>query len=276
VSILSAEDDPEDILVPRLRAGGAKLELVRILPAALKTSNGMQPITFPAHVSLLDESIRTDGTVALFIDPLTAFLSERVDSHNDASARRVLAELAALAQRTHCAIISIRHLNKLGGIDRALYRAGGSIAFVAAARTSFLLAFDPGDKMPESERRRVLACIKSNIGPKPQSRAFRLVAEAGEVTHVEWLSEASLLSADDLLRRPRERKPEALQEAITFLENSLADGARPSTEIEGRAHKLGISEATLRRAKRILGVQSRKKGFAGIWHLEITTKETAN
>ena len=50
--------------------------------------------------------------------------------------RGVLAPLAALAERTGVAIEGVMHLGK-GAQRPALYRALGSVAFVAAARTSW-------------------------------------------------------------------------------------------------------------------------------------------
>jgi putative DNA primase/helicase len=55
----------------------------------------------------------------------------------------------------------------------------------------------------------------------------------------------------------------ALDEAKEFLRDILADGARPSKEIRGEARDLMISEATLRRAKKALGIVNRKYEFNG-------------
>ena len=63
----------------------------------------------------------------------------------------MLSRLAALADRTGCTVLLLRHLNKAKGGD-PLYRGGGSIGIVGAARAGLLVAPDPDD--PE---RRVLA-----------------------------------------------------------------------------------------------------------------------
>jgi putative DNA primase/helicase len=274
VALLSAEDGAAETIVPRLRAAQARLELVRIVPAALGSAGRIQPVNLPAHISLLEDIIGADGTVLLVIDPVTAFLSDKTDAHNDASVRRVLAELLALAQRTNCAILLVRHLNKMGGVDKAMYRGGGSIAFSAAARLSFLIGLDPNDKASQNERRRIFAGVKNNLGPMIQSRAFRLRAEPGERAHVEWIAEPSLLTADDLLRMPREHKAAALEEAVNFLESELREGAKLSVDIERHARELKISDRTLARARKIAGVRPQNKGFAGDWFLEIPNEIT--
>ena len=51
----------------------------------------------------------------------------------------------------------IRHLNKSGG-GHAMYRGGGSIGIIGAARSAFLIARDPDD---ETGARRIFAVTKS-------------------------------------------------------------------------------------------------------------------
>jgi hypothetical protein len=276
IAFLSGEDSNHD-LKRRFVSAGANLERVRILPSVFEGANGLTPFTLPNHIRMLEEALRADNTLVLFIDPIAAFLNGKTDSHNDASSRKVLAELAALAQRTGTAICLIRHMNKMGSVDRAIYRGGGSIAFTAAARTSFLIGPDPTDQSPDIFRRRVIACVKSNLGPKPLSRSFVLRSDSeDEAAHVEWLEEPSLLTADDLLREPHQpRKAEALKQALSFLSDELAETAKPARQIESHAQALGISESTLKRARKRLCVQSEKRGFGqqGEWVWFIKSNE---
>ena len=77
--------------------------------------------------------------------------------NNDASVRRATTPLADLAQRTGCAILLIRHLNKQGDL-KAKYRGGGSIAFTGAARSVLVV-----EEHPEQPGLMVLARVKSNL-----------------------------------------------------------------------------------------------------------------
>jgi hypothetical protein len=266
VAMLSAEDDESDTIKPRLREACADLSRVRLVPSAFKTSNGMKPIVLPDCMSILEEAVLAEHSAALFIDPISAVLADKVDSHKDSSVRKVLAELAALAVRANCAIICLRHLNKMSAEENAMFRGGGSIAFVAAARIAFLVGYDPTDPAPVALRRRVTACVKNNLGPLPPARAFRLIAgESAKVAHVEWIAGPCLLTADDLVRSRRPRKTEALEEAIDFIQQELASGAKPVDEVNARARCAGISEATLRRARKITGARSEKTDMFGPW-----------
>jgi hypothetical protein len=56
------------------------------------------------------------------------------------------------------------------------------------------------------------------------------------------------------------KKKSALEEAAEFLREELAEGPVPSKELLKKAKAEGISEKTLRRAKSLLGVESKMQG----------------
>ena len=127
----------------------------------------------------------------------------------------MLSRLAAVADRTGCTVLLLRHLNKASGRD-PLYRGGGSIGIVGAARAGLLVASDPDD--PE---RRVLASVKSNLCPAPDSLAYRLV-DAGDhgVARVQWEGHTDH-TAHSLLAEPRDDDKGATTEAEQWLHDYL-------------------------------------------------------
>ncbi len=261
VIVVSAEDSP-NTLAARLEVHGADLNRIRIVPSAFDRAGELHVLTLPEHVRELERIIRADGARMLILDPLSGFVSERVDSHRDASVRRVMAVLSRLAQSTGCTIICIRHLTKQAALENALYRGSGSIAIIGAARAGFIVGYDPNDKAPEAERVRVFAHHKANLGPKTSSLAFRIRAEAGEsIARVEWVAGECSLRADDLLRAPRQhRNTDALNEAVEFLQDKLGAGPMLAKEMAALAGDLEISSATLRRAKEKIGVRASQRG----------------
>ena len=171
VLLMSAEDGLADTVRPRLDAAGADVTKVHAVDGVPVDADGtLRPPTL-ADVLALEEAIHRTGARLLVIDVVMAYLPDGTDSHKDQDIRRVLSRLAALADRTGCTVLLLRHLNKAKGGD-PLYRGGGSIGIVGAARAGLLVAPDPDD--PE---RRVLASVKSNLGPAPESLAYRLVGE---------------------------------------------------------------------------------------------------
>jgi hypothetical protein len=77
------------------------------------------------------------------------------------------------------------------------------------------------------------------------------------------------VSREEIEHSSRDAEPNALQEAIQFLNTELADGPLPSTELSVRARAAGISPATLRRARSIMTI-TRKAAMEGGWVVELT------
>ncbi|HUY18679.1 MAG TPA: DnaB-like helicase N-terminal domain-containing protein [Candidatus Binataceae bacterium] len=263
VVLISAEDSPEQTIVPRLRAADANLARVRIVgPLLEKKGAALNILSLPKHVELIEKTVSAEGAILVAIDPFNAFLGEQIDSHRDHDIRRALAPLAAMAERTGAAVIVVRHLNKSGG-ENPLYRGGGSIGITATARVTFLVANDPKDA-----GRRILACIKNNLAPVPPSRAFRLVqAEGDQVAHVEWIAGDVALSAADLLAeepKPRGPKPDKLETAKALIQGLLSDGREhPAADLDRTAKSAGISHGHLMNARSELGVVTRRQDFGG-------------
>jgi hypothetical protein len=214
VVLLGIEDGLADTVVPRLMAAGADRQRIHSIdgvPERRATGEIVRLATL-ADLGSLEAAIRQTGAKLLVVDPLTAFLPAGVDSHNDAEVRAVLAPLAALAERTGCAVLVVRHLNKQPG-GNPLYRGGGSIAIIGVARAAMLAAPDPTD--PE-KLRRVLAVSKSNLARKPPSLAYRIEDNGDGVARIEWLGETAQ-SAADLLAPVRQPSPER-QELLDLVE----------------------------------------------------------
>src|SRR5439155_26318473 len=93
--------------------------------------------SLPAEIGRVDQYVRETRARLVIIDPVMAFLDRTVMANSDANVRRALNPLAHLAEKYRCVILLVRHLNKDEG-PNALYRGGGSIAFVAACRLAWL------------------------------------------------------------------------------------------------------------------------------------------
>jgi AAA domain len=261
VVILSAEDGLADTIRPRLDAAEGDPERVLALTTKYDDSVGDQLLSLPQDMQLIAQGIEEVEADLVTIDPLVGFLGSEIDSHRDQDVRRVLAALATLAQWTGAAVVAIRHLNKnVGG--NALYRGGGSIGFIAAARSGLLVAKDP-----EDEARRVLALQKSNLARPAPSLAFSLEEAQNGAVVVNWLGE-SLLGAGQLLAANYGGGNHAkADEAKMFLAETLKGGPAPARQVVEEGEGAGYSKRTLERAKADLGVESIKRGNEWFWSL---------
>jgi predicted ATP-dependent serine protease len=115
VLVITGEDDWRSVVKPRLLAHGADLD--RVHRVTVIDDAGESLLTLPDDVGMLEqqvERLRAAGRVVgmLVIDPIGAFISGAIDTHRDASVRRALAPLAAMADRLDLAVVVVGHLTK--------------------------------------------------------------------------------------------------------------------------------------------------------------------
>jgi hypothetical protein len=244
--VLNGEDGDEDTIRPRLQALGADLGRV-FIPCR---HGDEESLCFPTHVKVLEEALRRTAARLVVIDPLPAFLDSRVNTNNDFSVRWALAPLLRLAQRYACVVLMVRHLNKLLHA-RAAYRGAGSVGFLAACRSGWLIARDP-----EQPERCVFAQVKNNLAPPQPSLAYTLTHEGLQLPTVHWLGPADWTAESLLAARVGAAPATELDRARDFLADFLAEGARTSRDVWAAAREEKLSARTIERAKKELEVRS--------------------
>ena len=255
VIILSAEDGLADTIKPRLDAAGADTSrIVSLATISVEGEDGRHErlLSVPEDIPLIEHEIERIGAKLVIVDPLMAFLSAEINSHKDQDVRRALAPFAAMADRARVAVHVVRHLSK-GDSKSPIYRGGGSIGIIGAARMGSLVAKDPQD-----DNRRVMAPTKNNLAVQPKSLLYRLEEADNGAVRVVWAGESEL-SAGDLLQTSNGAEAEGRTEAEYFLSSLLADGPVPSATVLEDAKAAGITESTLRRAKKNLGITPRRE-----------------
>ena len=266
VVLVSAEDGAGDTIRPRLDAAGADVTRVHLLTDVDdlddEGTRRRRPWTMPRDIDMLGALVVSVGARLVIIDPMNAVLSTKVDAYRDQDVRVALAPLARVAQETGAAIVLVRHLTKGGG-SNALYRGGGSIGIIGAARSGLLVAPDPND---EAGARRVLAVTKANLATQATSLAYELVpAEEHGCARVRWLGESSHTSSSLLVPPPSEEERTAADEAVEFLRDALASGPVAAKQLISDARDAGHSKRTIDRAKKEIGAQSMKSGIDTGW-----------
>lgn len=283
VLIISAEDDIKDTLKPRLAAAGARQNRIGYLPLQRDKDGNLVPLTIPEDLSRIRRAIKSlqakTGGLAVklvIIDPIAAYLSEKINSNNDAQVRRAMAPLADLAEEMRVAVVLVRHLNKDGSL-RALYRGGGSIGFTASARSVIVVA-----PHPEQEEVYVLARVKLNLGRAISPVTYRIVEDSKyDVPRIEWgeqirMDVETLMHGEDARRDAPARK-----EAERFLNEVLRDGPVNARKVKKAASDAGVSLKSLRSAKKSLHVKSAAIRDEGgeikewEWRLPVYVKEGA-
>jgi AAA domain len=272
VVIVCAEDDLADTIVPRLLAHSADLSYIASVPLERDEHAHVRPLTLPEHQDRLELAIRQVDAKLLVIDPVTAYLSETINTNNDASVRRATTPLTDLAQRTGTAILLVRHLNKSGEL-KAKYRGGGSIAFTGAARAVLVV-----EEHPERPGLLVLARVKNNLAKTIPGIGYRIASDdLYECPVIAWQGVVHI-DADTLLRgHDSRRDAEAREEAEELLRDLLCDGPVPVADAKKLLTEAGISDSTIQRAKnrlRIVSVRERdEQGKTTGWTWQLPTDD---
>ena len=242
----TAEDGLGDTIKPRLLAAGADCSRVLVI------DDREQPLTM-LDVRLEEAIMQTKARMVV-LDPIQGFLGTDVDMHRANEIRPLMKGMAVLAEKYHCAIILIGHMNKNSN-GKSSYRGLGSIDFQAAARSVLIVG-----RLKDEPETRVMCHVKSSLAPEGKSVAFRLDKETG----FQWIGEYDI-SADDLLSGDARGQKSRI--AKEFLLDILADGGMAQKKIEEEASKQGIKKKTLRNAKQELEIDSVKRGNQWFWIL---------
>jgi hypothetical protein len=239
--VFNGEDDGEDTIRPRLQALGADID--RVFVEQLDADDGSGPLRLPMDLKRLDDALKQTEARLLVIDPIMAFLDPKILAGNDQSVRQALYPLARIAHLHTCAVLLVRHLNKRGE-SRSMYRGGGSIAFLGACRSGWLIARDPREP-----GQCVLAQVKNNLAASQPSLAYRVQLREDGPPLLTWLGPHTC-TADQLLAGPNVRSSaRPVHLAREFLRTFLAEGPRTAREIWPAAQDRGFTRRTMSRAK---------------------------
>lgn len=291
VLLLAQEDSVATTLKPRLKALGADMASIDILDWVRTEKGTERSFLLSEDLAELERLIRErPDTLMVGIDPITAYIGGKLDSHKTTDVRSVLEPLNKLAERTGALVFSITHPAKSS--QSAINAFVGSQAFIAVPRMGYLVAAEEQDG--KETGRVLLACVGSNIGERPTTLAYRKetvwVAPDKDADPKEtWRRYQKYLANEPDANRGRRRwlqlqaeletgdirapmvvwdevdgldisaqeiiggasaRGDAMASAIAFLRTYLRDGPRDSKEVEETAAQLGINRATFLRAKK--------------------------
>jgi hypothetical protein len=281
VVMLTAEDNAAHTVCPRLAAAGANLDRVHILNK-IRKDNRSRMFLLQEDLDVLEHILTSKPAVGLVtIDPITAYLGGKLDSHRATDVRNQLGPLKELAERSDVAFSAITHPAKRPG-PKALDHYIGSQAFIAAPRLGHIAIpeFEEGpDGKPKPTGRCLFATPKHNIYVAMPTLAYRLVAVSGgvdattgeaiNISRVEWAEEVDLTADQALAAAAPAGNAKASTGVVTFLLDMLTNGPVPKATILERAEQRGFSADQMRRAREKAGVvafkETGKKHGRSMW-----------
>jgi hypothetical protein len=274
----NAEDGARDTIKPRLIAAGADINRVHIVNGA-RVGGEDKTFSLVTDLRLLRKKILQIGNVVLvIIDPVSAYLGVgKVDGRSATDVRGVLTPLKDMAEELHIAVIGIAHFNKKDDVKSALLRVSDSIAYVAAARHVYAVLDDPEDKdsklfvKAKNNLAKDTKALRYGIGVKTVGHDAKLGVDIN-APYIVWHPQHVEITANEAMQAAGSHT--AKREAREFLLERLEAGPANSDDIIEEAKQEGIAEKTLRRAKKELGIKSRKQQGRtdGPWFWELPPK----
>lgn len=244
----NSEDGKEDTIVPRLIACGANLDKVSYIDE--------DEATVELGDERLEKVIVETGARVLILDPIQAYWGANTDMNRAGAIRPIMNHLAHIAERRHCAIIMVGHMNKANG--KGLYRGLGSIDIAAAARSVLLVA-----KLSSQPNMRVLSHVKSNLAPLGDSILFSV----DNKSVVSWIRR-SKITAEQVLDESFDDEYSKTDHAILIIKKNMESGECSANQILQQCEMNGISKRTVNAAKVRLNIASVKRKDGWYWVLD--------
>ncbi|MCP4885004.1 MAG: AAA family ATPase [Planctomycetaceae bacterium] len=275
--LITAEDNPNDTIRPRLDAAGADVSSVGLLSMIKRFGiDGKRvetPFTLIDVFELENELERVPDCRLIVIDPIGSFLGSKTDAHRDNEVRSVLSPVAKLAEKHGAAVVVVAHRRKSHG-QLADDMALGSRAFTGLARAVWHVTPDPNDK-----ERRLFLPGKNNLAKESNGLAFTIT---GEHPYLNWESEPVAMNADECLAAEMKSskpgpKADAQNHAMDWLRGKLESSDLPARDLYEEARESeAISKSTLTRAKQKLEVESYRDGSKGPWYWRLPGTQVAS
>ena len=162
VLYITGEDDPEQVLLPRLVAAGG--DPARVL-------YWTDDFVMPDDLAALDEVLQANPSIGLvLVDPLFSHIDSEINTGRDTEVRRkVMDPLQDVAAANEVCLVIARHLNKTSGVSIGLKGSGSYGGLTGRARSVISVISDPEDPLGEM---RLFGVHKCNYGKMPQPLRF--------------------------------------------------------------------------------------------------------
>jgi hypothetical protein len=243
------------------------LNLGRLLSWGLDPAQIVTPLENPRenfdfndhfHIVKLAYQARSPAVRLIVFDSLTGFHRRTV---NPRDTRTIVSLLAYIARGTGKPVLLTHHLRKRTSADRngriTPERLLGSSVIAQVARVIWALDV-PNPAEPNNRR---LMVIKNNLGPFPEPLGMTI---GDDGLHFGPPPQEVL--------PPRAASPGSeFNRAAALLQELLANGPLPANHVIAQARAAGLSEPTLKRAKRWLGIKSNKLPGEWQWELPLTS-----
>jgi len=261
VLIVINEDNPKNVVVPRLRAAGADMSRIKFLEVKDHTGE-LSKLTLPGDIEGLKECVRENQCVLVIMDPISSNLRGKKNDGDEM--RPVLERLRReLCEELRCALLGIAHLRK-GQAGDLMEAIMGSSELGNVARAAIGVIEDPDDAdaiiVSQEKGNMTSRGLESFRYKIHDHQYFSALAQTFiQTSKLEWLN-PTMTRASDVYADRAGGGDGSTVDVVLWLRDTLADGPKTRREVLDLAQKNHFSQRKVASAKRSLKVVS-SKGF---------------
>lgn len=253
VAVLMLEEQTDSVIAPSLIAVNADMK--RIIEPRIFQGQQLSSLLARADEQRLTQALLDHNIRVLIVDPIMSTFDGRVDINRNNEVREYLAPYVRIAQAINGSVIGLAHLKK-GEIRDLLDGVTGSAAFVEVPRCVFVFARQAPD-----DPAHVFEQIKNSAGERGLRLEYHLpVADVptddGNTADLPTfqITGPARVSVSDLFSGTNGDPGEG-NVVRDWLERYLQiEQPAPSAQVKRDARAEDISESTLKRAAKRLGV----------------------
>lgn len=262
VVIVVTEDDWQTTVLPRLIVAGADLDMIRVI---CTEDDGSGAPLFPRDIHLIHGMETTPALLVVdaWLDTVPAALVVR----DPQGARQALHPWRELATKTGAAVMLLTHTNRVPtGNVRDRYGATSELR-KKARMTIYAQQDDEGRLVIGPEKANSVATADAAVFVIEAVQHFAPTADDdGTVGRLRFVATSDRTAREHLTDaydaehgEDRQDRAEAAEWLTAYLE--VEGPEANSAEVKAQAKRVGISERTLQRARRELGVIWGRSGF---------------
>jgi len=231
-ALVISEDPQEHVLLPRLDELKADLGRVAFMRWSAMAAYTLDDI---GQLELAYE--QAERPILIVIDPPANFLGGK-DEHKNAEVRSILMGLVEWLSSKSVACVLVTHTNKqVGKGIEAIYRIMGSVAWGSTARVAIGFARDP-----DNSGQCLMAGIKNNLGPLPNTLSYQIVRTEHLAT-VVWNGQVETTIDDAMNRTKKKSRGQCATEWL--IERFTERREWESSELRRLAGEFGLSKNAL-------------------------------
>ncbi|MFF5973703.1 AAA family ATPase [Streptomyces sp. NPDC012769] len=262
ILVVINEDNPKNVVVPRLRAAGADMDRVKFLEVRDITGE-LDKLTLPKDIVPLRTLVNQHDCALVILDPISSNLRGKKNDGDEM--RPVLERLRReVAEECRCAILGIAHLRKGQSVD-IVEGILGSSEIGNVSRAAMGVVEDPDDSDAI-----ILSQEKGNMSAKGlESFRYKIhthqyFSDAAQTfiqtSRLEWL-DPTMTRASDVLADRAGGGDGSTADVTDWLRGYLTGGPKTRKEVLDAAHKEHYTTRKVDAARKSLKVVSTRSGF---------------